>query len=63
MHESYWNLAVSFLRAGKRDSASLCLEELIRISPHEEEREQLREHLKDLQTPSETETGAETKGN
>ena len=63
MHDSYRQLAVSFLRAGKRDSAILCLEELIRISPHEEEREQLREHLKDLQTPSETETGAETKGN
>ena len=45
MHESYRKLAVSFLRAGKRDSASHCLEELIRISPHEEEKEQLREHL------------------
>ena len=48
MHESYRKLAVSFLRAEKRDSASLCLEELIRISPHEEEREQLREHLRFL---------------
>ncbi|MDE2888029.1 MAG: DUF2723 domain-containing protein [Gemmatimonadota bacterium] len=45
MHESYRKLAVSFLRAGKRDSASHCLEELIRISPHEEEKEKLREHL------------------
>ena len=45
MHESYRRLAVSFLHAGKRDSASHCLEELIRISPHEEEKEQLREHL------------------
>ncbi len=48
MHESYRKLAVSYLRAEKRDSASLCLEELIRISPHEEEREQLREHLQFL---------------
>lgn len=48
MHESFRQLAVSFLQAGNRDSATLCLEELIRISPHEEERKQLRESLQFL---------------
>ncbi len=65
MHESYRNLAVSFLRAGKRDSASLCLEELIRISPHEEKKEQLRENLRflvpTLKNGSEREAGDEAK--
>ncbi len=56
MHESYRKLAVSFLRAEKRDSASLCLEELIRISPHDEERKQLREHLQFLVPALRTDT-------
>ena len=62
MHESYRELAVSFLRAGKRDSASLCLEELIRINPNEEERKRLRSDIRSLKTPSETETGADAPG-
>lgn len=62
MQESYRNLAVSFLRAGKKDSASVCLEELIRLSPHEEERNRLRMYIKSLQTPSENEAEAVTKG-
>ena len=69
MHRSYWQLAASFLRAGKRDSAILCLEELIRISPHEEERKRLRSDIQALEsafvrifTPSETETGADAPG-
>ena len=62
MHDSYRQLAVSFIRAGKRDSAILCLEELIRISPHEEERKRLREHIESLQTPPETEAEADAPG-
>ena len=62
MHESYRKLAVSFFRAGKRDSVILCLEELIRISPDEDERERLRTYIQSVQTPSESGTGAETKG-
>ena len=67
MHDSYRQLAVSFLRAGNRDSATLCLEELIRISPHEEEREQLREHLQfvipAMKTRSEDEAVGDSMGN
>ncbi len=62
MHDSYWNLAASFLSAGKRDSAILCLEELIRLSPHEEERNRLREHIESLQTPPEPEAEADAPG-
>ena len=62
MHDSYWNLAFSFHRAGKRDSAGLCLEELIRISPHEEERKRLRTYIQSLQTPLKNEAEADTKG-
>ena len=54
MHTSYRQLAVSYLRAGKRDSAALCLEKLIRVTPHEEERKRLRLDLESLTTPSET---------
>lgn len=54
MHTSYRQLAVSYLRAGKRDSAALCLEELIRVTPHEEERKRLRLDLESLTTPSES---------
>ena len=59
MHSSYRQLAVSFLRAGNRDSAALCLEELIRICPHEEERKRLREDLQSLKTLSETKAQGE----
>ena len=62
MHDSYWNLAVSFHRAGKRDSAIHCLEELIRISPHEEERNRLRSHIQSLQSQPATETKADAPG-
>jgi hypothetical protein len=54
MHDSYRQLAVSFLRAGKKDSASLCLEELIRINPYEQERKRLREHIQSLEAPAES---------
>ena len=54
MHTSYRQLAVSYLRAGERDSAALCLEELIRVTPHEEERKRLRLDLESLTTPSDT---------
>ena len=46
----------------KRDSAILCLEELIRISPREEERNRLREDIRSLTTPSETEPEADAQG-
>ena len=59
MHSSYRQLAVSFLREGKRDSAALCLEELVRISPHEAERQRLREDIEVLKAPAKTKTEAE----
>ena len=61
MHDSFRQLAVSFHRAGKRDSAIFCLEELIRLSPHEEERNRLRTVIQSLQTPTENEAEAEAK--
>ena len=59
MHESYRQLAVSYHRDGKPDSASLCLEELIRICPYEGERERLRAVIQSLKTAAETEPEAE----
>ena len=67
MHSSYRQLAVSFLRAGKRDSAILCLEELIRINPNEEERKRIREDIQFLvpavKTRSEDEAVGDSMGN
>ena len=58
MHESYRQLAVSYHRAGKPDSASLCLAELIRICPYEGERKRLRAVIQSLKTTTETEPEA-----
>ncbi len=58
MHESYRQLAVSYHRAGKPDSASLCLAELIRICPYEGERKHLRAVIQSLKTTTETEPEA-----